>query len=184
MNQSFLGECIMVLENSVYNQETPFLLPRTLGSREVAITQNLAAQYGVDVGSVIYSKHNVKNQVEAYVVVEILPVCYGISNVGYDINHGVILMGYDRDYKENTDYPYLGFSADDPSALLQRAGTGLISLNSKQLSQSILRENIFIWQGIILLFVTTIIILYICFHWKNQKNTSHDYPCMVVRLDF
>ena len=170
MKNSLLGDCVMSLDDSEYNQETPLAVSKKLSNREVALSFNLAQRHGLKVGSKVYSKHNIKNIVEEYTVAEILPVCYGIRRVDYDINRGVILMGYDEDYKANTDYPYIAFSANDPSALIQSSGIALIDLISKDSHREALLEKVIVWQSIISTCISILTILYAALHWKYQKN--------------
>lgn len=170
LSKSLLGDCLMSLENSAYNAETPIQHNKKLGSREIALTYNLAEQHNLVIGSKVYSKHNIKNVIEEYTVVEILPVSYGILRVDYNINYGVILIGYDGDYISNTNYSYVGFSKDDPSNLIQANGAGLISLDVKKPHCQELIEQVSLWQGIIILMVSSLTLLFTILHWKNQKN--------------
>lgn len=170
MKKSLLGDCLMVLEKSTYNLENPIKLSNRLGNREVAVTVNLANQFGLKVGSKVFSKHNINNRVEEYTIVQILPVIYGVLRVDYSINYGVIVMGYDSAYLKNTNYPYVGFSEKDPTLLLQNCGAGLVSLNIKAVYERRLSENIFVWQGITCIMVIFITALYVIIHWKYQKQ--------------
>ena len=131
-SQSMHGDCLMQLINSDYNQNSPIETSAPLGNREIAISYNLAQKHGLTVGSVVYSNHNIENKTEAYTVAEILPVCYGILRVDFDINYGVIIMGYDEDYHKNTDYSYVAFFEDDPYKTLQLDGVGLIDIKDRK----------------------------------------------------
>lgn len=168
--KSIHGDCFMVLADSEYNQGTPLKTTSSLNAREIAISENLAQKHGLSKGSVVYSNHHIKNKIEAYTVVEILPVCYGISRVDFDINYGVILMGYDLDYQENTDYSYVAFFDDDPYKSLQLTNAGLIDIKTKETFESSLFQRLIIWQCIILLGVAAFTVLYSAVHWKYQKG--------------
>jgi hypothetical protein len=168
--KSIHGDCFMVLADSEYNQVTPLKTTSTLDAREIAISENLAQKHGLSIGSVVYSNHHIKNKTETYTIVEILPVCYGISRVDFDINYGVILMGYDRDYQENTDYSYVAFFDDDPYKSLQLTNAGLIDIKAKETFESSLLQRLIIWQCIILLGVAAFTVLYSVIHWKYQKG--------------
>jgi hypothetical protein len=170
LSKSLLGDCLMSLENSAYNAETPIQHNKKLGNREIALTYNLAEQHNLVIGSKVYSKHNIKNVIEEYTVVEILPVSYGILRVDYNINYGVILIGYDGDYISNTNYSYVGFSKDDPSNLIQANGAGLISLDAKETYQQELLDKVCLWQGVMILMVVILTLLFVVLHWNNQKN--------------
>ena len=168
--KSIHGDCFMALADSEYNQGTPLKTTSSLNAREIAISGNLAQKHGLSKGSVVYSNHHIKNKIEAYTVVEILPVCYGISRVDFDINYGVILMGYDRDYQENTDYSYVAFFDDDPYKSLQLTNAGLIDIKVKETFESSLLQRLMVWQCIILLGVAAFTVLYSVVHWKCQKG--------------
>lgn len=186
LSKSLLGDCLMGLKNSTYNANTPIQHNKKLGSREIALTYNLAKQHNLGIGSKVYSKHNIKNVIEEYTVVEILPVSYGVLRVDYNINYGVMIIGYDGDYISNANYSYVGFSKDDPSNLIQANGAGLISLDVKELHRQELIEQVYLWQGFIILMVVLLTLLFVVLHWKNQKNyyerlTINGCPTSVVK---
>ncbi len=169
-NKTIHGDCMMQLKDSDYNQNSPILTSVPLGNREVAISYNSAQKHGLTVGSVIYSNHNIKNKTEAYTVAEILPVCYGILRVDFDMNYGVIVMGYDEDYHKNTDYSYVAFFNDNPYESLQLTNPGLIDIKAKETFENSLLQRLMIWQCIILLGVATFTVLFAVVHWTYQKG--------------
>lgn len=170
MNESILSECLMISKNSTYDFETPIKLDNQLGSREIAITVNLAKQFDLKIGSEVFSKHNIRNKIEEYKVAEIIPITYGILRVNYGINYGLIIMGCDLEYLNNTDYSYIGFSEKDPTILIQNSGVGLISLSNKKSNEYSLTKTILAWQGSICAVVILLTSLYSIIHWKNQKE--------------
>lgn len=170
MKVSLLGDCLMVLEKSTYNLETPIRMNKQLGNREIAITANLAKQFDLKIGSEVFSKHNIKNRIEKYTVVEILPVAYGVLREDYSINYGLIIMGCDLEYLNSTNYSYIGFSEKDPTALIKSSGAGFISLYIKKLYEQRLLKNVFVWQSGVCVMVILITFLYTIIHWKNQKK--------------
>ena len=90
--------------------------------------------------------------------------------VDFDINYGVIVMGYDEDYHKNTDYSYVAFFEDDPYKTLQLDGVGLIDINAKEALAETMMQKVIVWQAIILLSVAGITLLYAIVHWKYQKR--------------
>ena len=170
LSVSLLGDCVMSLDDTKYTEDTPLVLSNTLEKREIALSYNLAKQHNLSTGSKVYSKHNIRNVVEEYTVAEILPVCYGITFVDYEINRGVMLIGYDSDYVEYTDYTYIAFSKEDPTSLIQNSGAGLITLDAKASARDSLFESVVIWQAIITVLVLGLTLLYTMLHWKNQRN--------------
>ena len=167
---SLLGDCVMSLDDTKYTENTPLALSKALGKREIALSYNLAKQHNLGIGSKVYSKHNIRNVIEEYTVAEILPVCYGITLVDYEINRGVMLIGYDSDYAEYTDYTYIAFSKEDPTSLIQNSGAGLIALDAKDSVRDSLFDCVAIWQAIIAILVLGLTLLYIMLHWKNQRT--------------
>lgn len=170
LTKSFNGDCFMQLNQSQYTNTQPFKIQKDLAENQVAISHNLAQVYEIKIGSKIYSKHNTKNQVQEYIVAQILPVCYGITIVDTEINRGVIFMGFDNNYKTNTNYTYIGFAKTDPTSIIINAKTNLISLNNKSDWTNNLTQKVVLWQLIIFAIVTIITVIYAIFHWKNQKN--------------
>ena len=57
VSQSMQCEPYMLLENSLYDYVSPIGTQRRLGSREIAVSSNVAKLYGLSVGSVVYSIH-------------------------------------------------------------------------------------------------------------------------------
>ena len=169
-NVSILSDCLMISENSTYDFETPIKLVNQLGNREIAITANLAKQFDLKIGSKVFSKHNIRNRIEEYKIAEILPITYGILRVDYGINYGLIVMGCDLEYLDNTDYSYIGFSEKDPTVLIQNSGVGLISLNAKETYERQLVKSVFVWQSIICAMVILFTSLYVIIHLRNQKE--------------
>ena len=167
---SLLGDCVMSLDDTKYTENTPLTLSKSLGKREIALSCNLAKQHNLSIGSKVYSKHNIRNVIEEYTVAEILPVCYGITFVDYEINRGVMLIGYDSDYLEYTDYTYIAFSEEDPTSLIQNSGAGLIALDAKAPVRDLICESVVIWQAIITILVLGLTLLYTMLHWKNQRT--------------
>ena len=170
MSKSLLGDCFMVLDNSTYNSVSPINPSKKLGCREIAVAYNLARQHHLNVGSKVYSKHNIENRIEEYTVAEILPVSYGVLRVDTGINYSLILIGDDKKYIENTDYTFVGFSSRDPSMLIQNSGAGLISLNQKKMVERQLMSKVFLWQSTIFVMVISFTVLYVVVHWKYQRN--------------
>jgi len=170
MKESLLGDCLMMLEKSTYNSVAPIRPSNQLENREIAVTANLAKQFDLKVGSKVFSKHNINNSIEEYTVAEILPVAYGVLRVDYSINYGIIVMGCDSEYLNNTNYSFIGFSEKDPTALIQGSRAGLLSLNIKEPYEQRLLEKAFVCQSGICVMVISVTVLYAMIHWKNQMK--------------
>ena len=159
------GDRLMVLDSGEYDSDIPFATASELGAREIAISYNLSKKHGLSVGSAVYSWHNVKSGIEAYTVKEILPVCYGVTRVDFDMNYGVIIMGFDEDYKSSTDYSHIAFLKDMPSS-----SAGLIDLVAKETQRELVLAQIIPWQSVISLLVAGLTVLYALLHWKKQRR--------------
>ena len=168
LSKSLLGSSYMVLQDSVYDSQSPFALQRVLGEREVVLSKSLAQQYHLSKGSHIYSKHIINNQIEEYTVVGIIQSCYGVTDPDFDLNMGVILMGTDIGYQANTDFPYIGFSKDDPSQLIKNKGVPLISLSSKSNCQERLLKKWMANQVVICVLISAILVVYLIIQMKVQ----------------
>lgn len=160
----------MLLNDSTYNDESPLYNGRSLGDREIALSENLAKEYSLSIGDVLYSKHRVANQVVAYQIVGILPVCYGLSTINVELNRGIILMGCDVAYLDHISATYVGFSRGDPSVLIQSEGSGLLSITEKDGVVESLLIDVGVEQGIIVAIVTCLLVIYSMFHWRSQKS--------------
>ncbi|MDY3304473.1 MAG: hypothetical protein SOW78_09395 [Clostridia bacterium] len=170
VSQSMQCEPYMLLENSLYDYVSPIGTQRRLGSREIAVSSNVAKLYGLSVGSVVYSIHKLHNAVVKYSIAEILPVNYGILQTDISINRGAILMGFDSEYIENFSYTYIGFSEKDPSDLIIEANVGLISLQSTKEIKNALYGKVIVWQCVIGLLTTAGTVVYVAIHWNKQKQ--------------
>ena len=170
LTKSLLGDALMLINKSKYTDNTPIKHSKLLNEREVAITRNVANQLKLSVGSKVYSKHNIKNTIEEYEIVEILPVSYGVLRVDYTINYGIILLGNDEEYVKNTDYSYVGFSEIDPTSLIKEANAGIIKFNYKEPAERQLGKKAILCQCLIFLMVALIVVLYVALHLKNQKG--------------
>lgn len=162
-------ECFMVMDGSEYQSASPFPLQKELGSREIAITYNVAQQYGFREGSVVYSKHNIISHIEEYTVAEILPICYGILRADQNLNRGVIVMGYDEMYVNNTNYSHIGFCEGDPTKLIMDTDAGLISLTAKSKQERPAFAELLVWQAVVSACVIGSTIIYAVIHWKFQR---------------
>lgn len=170
VERSVIAECYMLTGNSSYDDAAPFRLQKELGSRQVAVTKNLAREYGLSVGSILCSKHVCLSTVESYTVAEILPVCYGVLNVDYNLNKGCIVMGYDEVYDENMDFSHVGFSEGDPSRIIIDSNAGLISLTDKTQQQRPFMFTLLIEQLVVAVFVVALTFLYFAIHRLCQQN--------------
>ena len=167
------GDRLMALDSSEYDVDVPFATASELGAKEIAISYNLAKKHGLSVGSAVYSWHNATSGIEAYTVKEILPVCYGVTRVDFDMNYGVIIMGFDEDYQSSTDYSHLAFLRDMPSS-----SAGLIDLVAKETQRDLVLAQIIPWQSVISLLVAGLTAIYAIFHWKKQRSYySRLYLC-------
>lgn len=82
-----------------------------LDKYEVAISQNIARDNGLQIGDTLYSKHIVDGTVHEYVIVEILAEISSIRvSDKMEYNDGVIIIGFDEQYVDNITHHVLAFS--------------------------------------------------------------------------
>ena len=91
-----------------------------LNIHEIAITQNIATAYELDIGDILYSKHIVDSNIYEYSIKQILP---NTTNVRYENNmvhnDGMIIMGYDPMYEENISHSVIVFTNNQIDELTQ-----------------------------------------------------------------
>lgn len=89
-----------------------------LGTYDVAISQSIADDNGLEIGDKLYSKHIVDGAVYEYSVVEILPDVANIR-VSEEKNYsaGIIIMGFDKQYVDNITHHSLVFTKEPVDVL-------------------------------------------------------------------
>lgn len=168
MYNSLFCDCFMTLNSTEYTLDSPVKTRKKLGARDAAISYNLAKQHNLDIGSTIYSNHNIINSKVEYTIVEILPICYGIMYLDFEINHGIIVIGNDDEYIKRTNYSYVGFSKDDPTVMIQNNGVLLFSLDFVDVKEQVNIIQLIAQQMTIILLVGFLTVSYNLIHFKNQ----------------
>ncbi|MBQ7918734.1 MAG: hypothetical protein IJ324_02165 [Lachnospiraceae bacterium] len=89
-----------------------------LGTYDVAISQSIADDNGLEIGDKLYSKHIVDGTVYEYSVVEILPDVANVR-VSEEKNYsaGIIIMGFDKQYVDNITHHSLVFTREPVDVL-------------------------------------------------------------------
>lgn len=101
-----------------------------LGEYEVAISANIASINNLKIGSIIQSKSKVTNTLNNYIVKNILPDMYGVSEKDNDRSKGIIIIGKSEEYLNNIETNYIYFYNDDYS-LINLNGANIVGqLNS------------------------------------------------------
>ena len=104
------AEVVMQTESSDYTRLV-YWNAEKLGKDEVAVSGNIAREYGLNTGDAIYSKHIVDGVFQKYTVKRILPEIADIRYVKESvISEGVVIMGYDETYFRNLTYNVLVFT--------------------------------------------------------------------------
>ena len=82
-----------------------------LGSRDIAVSKDIARVYGLSVGDILFSKHLVDGEVYGYTIRQVLPELVDVRFDDQHVSHdGVIVMGYDPRYEENISHDIVLFS--------------------------------------------------------------------------
>lgn len=89
-----------------------------LGNYDVAISQSIADDNGLEIGDKLYSKHIVDGRVYEYSVAEILPDVANVK-VSEEKNYsaGIIIMGFDKQYVDNITHHSLVFTKEPVDVL-------------------------------------------------------------------
>lgn len=105
-------EVLMQTEEGSYS-DAIYWNTAKLNSDGVAVSENVAERYGLNVGDTIFSKHIVDGITKAYIIEKILPVVTS-ARVSGNGRHsdGIIVMGYDGQYAANISYSCIIFTSE------------------------------------------------------------------------
>ena len=89
-----------------------------LSTYGIAISSNLAREYGLNIGDSLYSKHIVNDVVIEYRIEQIIPdvMCIRINDNGMS-GDGVIIMGYDEEYVDYISNVHLVYTKEPVNTL-------------------------------------------------------------------
>ena len=113
------AEVVMQTENAQYTEMVYWNADR-LSENAVAISQNIASTYGINVGDILYSKNIVDGEIHEFTIEAVLPAVIYTRGYAEDFhNDGVIVMGYDSLYAENVAYTCIVFTQKPIEELAQ-----------------------------------------------------------------
>ncbi len=104
------ADVVMRSDNSEYTDNV-YWNADPLGSRDIAVSKDIARVYGLRVGDILFSKHLVDGEIYGYTIRQVLPELVDVRFDDQHVSHdGVIVMGYDRRYEENISHDIVLFS--------------------------------------------------------------------------
>ena len=119
-NRGINAEVLMQTAESEYTDSVNWNAAK-LSASEIAISADVASEYRLKVGDVLYSRHIVDGSLSEYTVTQLLPYFpgTGISNVS-SYSDGVIVMGYDSKYEKNISHRTIFFTNESIVALANK----------------------------------------------------------------
>lgn len=118
-NRGINAEILMQTAESNYTDSVNWNA-HSLSTFEIAVSADVAREYGLTVGSALYAKHIVDGNLYEYTVAQILPYFPGVElSAANSYSNGAIIMGYDSKYVENVSHTTIFFT-DDPITDLTR----------------------------------------------------------------
>lgn len=142
----------------------------SLKKNEVAVSSNIANNYKLSTGSIIYSKSKVKNIVESYTISIILPEICGISEDDISNLKGIIIMGCDEEILLNIQTNYLYFYYEDYSLINSKGANISGQLYSIETLKSNINKKHMMYSLITALMICAISI--ICFSLLSTFNIN------------
>ncbi len=149
-----------------------------LKENEIAISEGLAKEYGLKVGSQIYSKHIVDGTIHEYVINKILPDVTSVRiEKNQDLSEGIIIMGFDSNYADNVIHNTLLFTNEDIKVLSNETHGDLSNIiyredEIKKVCIEILPYYVFI----VVLSVTIVI----CLITVLRKNIVYNFKRLIM----
>lgn len=111
---------VMQATGSIYTEAVAWRAEE-LSCDEIAISGELAKQYGLNVGDTLYSRHVVDGDQHEYTIAQVLPYVSPIGSNGMNAYaDGLIVMGYDARYAQNISHDVIVFSNETLEALTRK----------------------------------------------------------------
>ena len=163
------ADILMLLAGTEYTDLAPLGGELSLGERECAVSENIAALHSLRPGDVIYSRHRVTGNVAGYVIKSILPPAYGMMKADPSGGMGVIIVGYDEEFASLVKCEYIGVTTEYPGDVTRAAGVGLTDYLSKSELEGELMVSLCISQLILALLVSLVSLSGMIVHSRYQK---------------
>lgn len=107
--KSINADIIMQTNNSSYTDDL-YWNTSALSVNGVAISNNIAKKYNLNIGDILYSKHIVNDSICDYRIEKIVPEVSNVRTSGNNTNNGIVIMGYDESYISNISHYSLVFT--------------------------------------------------------------------------
>ena len=128
-----------------------------LSTHEIAVSGEIARENGIDVGSVLYSKHVVDGITYEYTITQVLPFVSAISLEGIQTSaDGIIIMGYDEQYASHLSHTVLVFTKEPIESLTKMYSEAPVGIVYRDDNVSKLKAQLLPY--IVLLIASTILL--------------------------
>lgn len=112
---------VLMQDTEVEYTDSVYWNPGKLGNYDIAISQNIAIDNGLEIGDKLYSKHIVDGIIYEYSVAEILPDAANVrASEENNYNDGIIVMGFDKQYIENITHHSIVFTKESVDVLASK----------------------------------------------------------------
>ena len=119
-NRGVNADAVMQTAESEYTDIVSWKVGK-LSTSEIAISQDVARTYGLDVGDKLYSRHTVDGMTHEYTIKQLLPHIASFSaSAKSTYSDGVIVMGYDKQYVENIANNVIVFTDEQIDVLARK----------------------------------------------------------------
>lgn len=125
-DNSINADIVMQVNGTYYSDNVSWNVEE-LDKYEVAISEGLANENNLSIGDSIFSKHIVSSEVHNYSIAKIIPdqLVARVTDANAN-NNGIIIMGYDEEYKDNISYSVIAFTNEDINALTNYAPSKIV----------------------------------------------------------
>ncbi len=136
--RSINADVLMQTKESVYTEKVAWNVKKHLAPSEVAISNEIAERFKLEVGDSLISKNVVNGESQRYTISEILPSIKRsrVTDRGADTK-GLIIMGYDTLYHENISSQVIAFLYGDVNRFAKKQGimpTELVYRDDEQMT--------------------------------------------------
>ena len=181
---------IMASESGSYTSRS-FLFAKALKANEMAISKNVADNYGIGVKESLFVELPYSTELQKYTVMEIVQPNYDFMNPNADNDVGIIFLGYDADFETNVLCKYITFSANSEAEKLSEYPQIINSvINKAENEEYIFRQGIpiLVFQGVFT--VIAMVLGYLLFFSRSERLLVRCYlkgmkkSCLVGTLFF
>lgn len=160
------ASCLMYDIDTEYNIKCNL----ELNEKEAIISKNIAEYYGLEIGDNLLASFPYSEDTYEIVIKEIYDTEYDFGNPSIENNVGVIYIGYDKEYVENTLCKYIVFSEKSEAEYLSDKMQIINKIiNKDNQIYDVLSQGAYIWGFEILFSIALCIVVQSMFFSKSKK---------------